>query len=798
MMKLKYFAIGFLCAGFISCSEDKIYDKEVVPAKPGDEIQFSANQTSNGYHDVDHPNTRTHYGIFDEKKPGQYAIYWNDGDEISIYSPQALGTNSDYDKGKEHNYKIVLNQSDSHTQQGTLSKVNPSDIGLQWGEDDLHHFFGFYPKNVKQNITGPTTVKMNLPTLQAPSKIRKQGDTTGDGKITLPSGTILPDTGTYYVAEPNMEYCYMYAHGIGRRMTNDPITLAFKPIPTAIEITILGPKNGEEPIEVSQVVLRSKNDFVGNFELTIGEYNDANDGATKTIVDGYLSNTLTIPTMFNEKDGSTSGSNLKPVTLKPGDALAVRAFVLPHFATEQSAVTVHMVGKGTRTKILNSNLVQQGKMNILEMPKLVAAQSNYWMTNLDPNVYFSQLSIPGSHNSYNFPENYTSGVIPNDNNTISPHYQTKNIQQQLEAGARAFSFQVGFDTNKFKDAISNNGWEQGQGVYPLYVYAGSQQTQLTLKSVLESYAANLKALNDKYEKDYPTAHELGKRAQEFIVLNITFTQRGGPRERQNEVQRWLKELDETMKLLFSDKTFTNEINDQTTIGDLVGEVIVLVNYQGAEWPNHEHGLFWNKYQYNYNPDQARNYVVMKETYDENRKPKDLSSLNDRDYDFLFYQPVQGEGLSNSGINLWRQNLERLNNTELSVGSWMGNRIQTKKTLITDLFERAVMNNSSGKNVGNWYLNNIGGFEVVNNDKSYNEDLGEGGNVVKEAEEINYYTYQYLANPQNNSAPCGVVLMNLFGESEVANTKVYSKELQQIIIDNNYRFPLKVKPSSSAQ
>lgn len=810
LMKLRYLAIGLLCAGFFSCTDDEIANP-VQPANPGDEIQFSAQQNSNGFHNTDNPTTRTHYGYYSKEDKEHYAIYWDNGDHIAIYSPQARATEPDsQDKGREQDYKIILQDSGEDQQKGTLSKINPSDVGLQWGEDDKHDFFAFYPYTVKEDIVNATTLRMTLPAVQTPSKIRTEDDLNGDGIITLPSGNTV--SGTMYVAEPNMNNCFMYAHSVGYRTQDTPISLDFKPIPTTLEIILKGPEEGEEPIQISQVVIRCAKDIVGAFDLTIAELDDPNDGATKTVDDGLLSNTITIPTYYNPTTNETSGEGLEPVTLRSGDAIVLRAFMLPvDFEVNQCAVTVHMVGKGSRTKVLDTGALEANTINITEMPKLKAAESNYWMTMLDPNVYFSQLSIPGSHNSYNFPVQSGAESIPTDNSTISSYYQTKNIAEQLNAGARAFSFQVGFrETNsEHANAISDEGWQATQGRYPLVVYAGTSETSETLESVLKNFADELDKLNDNYYTAFPAAEQYGKKPQEFIVVNVTFTQRGGQEDRKVELYRWLKELDETMERLRSDKRFTNQVNAGTTISDLIGKVVVFVNYQGEEWPEHtfvvEEGWWlWGEDEtatYSYDvATRPENYIVLKEGSKEDGTAMDFFGSNDRDYTDLFHQPVYGVGLSSSGIDLWRQNLERLNNSEWSSGNttWLGDRIQKKKKLIKGLFDKAVDNNTEGINVGNWYFNNIGCFEVVDQYKSYNSGDGEGGNVVQAAKEINSYTYQYLANPTNNSAPCGVVLMNLFGESEVKGTQVYSRELQQIIIDNNYRFQLKVKSSGSGQ
>lgn len=114
-----------------------------------------------------------------------------------------------------------------------------------------------------------------------------------------------------------------------------------------------------------------------------------------------------------------------------------------------------------------------------------------------------------------------------------------------------------------------------------------------------------------------------------------------------------------------------------------------------------------------------------------------------------------------------------------------------------LFQNAVKNNSQNTSFSNWYFNNLGGFCVVNTEKSHGSNQGQGGNTVQAAEKINKPIYEYLSDNANNSAPVGVVLMNFLGTETINNaagisTDVYGVLLPQLIIDNNFRFNLKIK------
>ena len=58
------------------------------------------------------------------------------------------------------------------------------------------------------------------------------------------------------------------------------------------------------------------------------------------------------------------------------------------------------------------------------------------------------MSIPGTHNSYS----YDADVV--GTNTVMGPYQKLDIEQQFAAGARAFSFMVGFqNADMANDAV---------------------------------------------------------------------------------------------------------------------------------------------------------------------------------------------------------------------------------------------------------------------------------------------------------------------------------------------------------
>ena len=776
MKKTILFLSAFISV--LTACKDDVNRNDYGPAATGDEIQFSANHAD---YEFNGGKTRTIYGPISEDKK-TYPIYWVNNDEIGIFCPQAA--NSEHTPNHEFHYKVVVDNETSST--GTLAKINMGENGLQWGTADEHHFYAIYPASASEGGVSATQVKCSLPVRQDPVSIE-----------------FNEETGTY-TAYPNMNYAYMYAHSKASRLKegDKPITLDFKPLVTVLEITVNGPAGtvSRNSYQVSQVSIRSNENIAGEFLLTIDENFGDEDGKCTQVDNGTVSNLITIPTY---QDG-------KPVTLKTGQKLVVKAFLLPYAAPEvaQTAITVNMVGQGSNTKLLETANIQSQKINITSLPALKGTDFYYWMSAMDKRTYFSQLSIPGTHNAYS----YDADVV--GTNTVMGPYQKLDIEQQFAAGARAFSFMVGFqNADKANDAVGfgsfpERSWTNWNDDYDLYTYdANSSRTELTeaLNSYVQMLDSRITEYNDKYGK-------LGRKCQEFIVLNINFKQLRTSGDDNSgkylEVKRWIKEIDRILdgynpSSVNGIKLETN-LNANTTIEDLMGKIVVFVNYQCPGLPDSEgkidRYLLGEEYAgYTYNPlTDATNYVFMRQAY--NTSGTDISSQlyaqNDRDIDYPYYMTPENA----SGITVWKQHLERLNNPNLSVPNWSDNgRVDKKISIVKDFIQQAINNNkpeAGDAGLRNWYINSLGGFCVVNDNQSYNPAQGQSGNTVTAANEINGPIYDYLIDPTNNSAPIGVVLMNFFGcdyiQNEGSPMDVYGKWLPQTIIENNFRFELKRK------
>ena len=758
------------------CQDDKLDGG--YPAAVGSEISFAVNHATFDFNE----KTKTVYG---ERNGDAYPIYWENGDEIGIFCPEG----SSPDNTSQFDYKVLVDNETSST--GTLAKINPGENGLQWGDGDTHNFYAIYPASASEGGISDTTVKCHIPLRQDPLRIEYENGT--------------------YTAYPDMKYAYMYAHTqVSRERQGDqPINLVFKPLVTVLEITVNGPD--ATPVtgdyQVSQIAIRSNENITGDFKLTVvDDPNSERDGACTPIDDGTVSNLLTIPTTYNGA----------PVTLKPGEKLVVKAFMLPYANPKQSttAVTVNIVGQGSKTKILETADIQPQKINITSLPALEGTDFYYWMSAMDGRTYFSQLSIPGSHNSYSVNTNLTGGT-----NTVMEDYQTLTVAEQFQAGARAFSFMVGFqDQNTSNTAMevndggvletSKTNWNND---YNLYVFGG-RNTNGTLTEALKAYVEML----DNAINNYKVTGPAGRECQEFIVLNIDYKQQVGSGDnnenKYREVKRWMREVERILNNYQPQSEngieIETNVSSTTTINDLKGKIVVFVNYQCPNLPDHEgavkkHDVLWNEGEeyegYTFTPSTNQKFIFLRKVYDTNNTEltNTFWGKNDRDIDYAYYMTPEG---TSEGIRVWRQTLQRLNNPDLgdegNFSRYKG-RIDTKINIAKNFFQQAIENNAAEGTQGlnNWYINNLGGFCVVNDDKSYNPEHGDSGNTVLAAHEVNSQIYNYLVNPDNNSGPVGIVLMNFFGvrrmnDASGPNLDLYGEWLPQAIMENNFRFALK--------
>lgn len=488
-------------------------DSDIVenPVQTGDEILFAPALPEDGI------QSRTIYGTPDPNTR-TFPVYWEEGDEIAIYCPQASNPPS-----KLVRYKIGLDPANQELQNVAHTVTKIDETGLQWGNSDLHKFYGFYPaENVKGNETD-RVFHMNVPVEQKVNTF------------------VLNEAKTEWKSEVDTKLAIMYAYrGQFKDQTNEkrPIDLSFKPLSTILEIVVQGPSEDNTSLTLTNINVRTTDGtpIVGDFKATITQGSNEMESSVSSVnceVDmaGKVNNNLSIPCSYVE------GTETKFVTLTKGQKLYVKAFLIPTTNKELDSKNVLIsvsTTKGTmRKNLVNNNgesfMIAPHKVNRVTLPALKTSFDNaYWMSSLDPDIYLTELSIPGS-----------KMTAETSVNGASTPYQSTTIEKQYKDGVRAFILQT----------IRNS-----DGTLSV------ARINKPLTTVLGEISAYLK-----------TSQQQGK--NEFAFVLITYNTGGSGTQKQ-----WMQSLQNTINGISGDVIYKDEITPNTTLRDVFGKIVVKCNY----------------------------------------------------------------------------------------------------------------------------------------------------------------------------------------------------------------------------
>lgn len=797
-MKKTKFLIG-ACLAFVlaGCSDDDVVKTEVTLPVSGDEVMFGA---SSGKLNV--PQSRTIYGEPDDYEDySELTINWQVGqDQVRVYSPQASTEcqSADY---------TVREQ----TTEGSYYLEKKGEIGVRWGDTNTSHdFYAFYPLNVDDNTGGTipisglkdsTVVSANIPVAQDRGNIQER----------VKGGT------TWKIIAPNMTYCMMVGRGSWASGADRNVPLTFTPIVLVLDVVI---NAGDTNYKIAGVQVRSKNQpIVGSFNY------DVADGSF----------TYTSPSDDNNNQAwvDCSDENGDPLTLEPNQKLNVKFFLLPQ-TIQASELTVSvllengqtlsqaLIPNGSATE--DKNLIN-GQIIKVRTPKINPAEESTWMSMIDNDVLFaSQLSLPGSKHSYTYQLKDDELRSYDANSGIMRTFQTKTIDEQFDAGIRAFDVKLaGRNAN---------------------IYVGTQSTSMTIGDMLTSIKLKLDAA--------PT---------EFVIIGVNYVDDGMSEQEWltavcNAIDTWsdgnprTDSSEDGSTLNNEDGDYFREVISTTTVGVMRHGIGIMIHYPKA------------------NPSFSSNNVNVIPSYSTSVQNTSLVQ-----YDI---QSQRGTG------HVTIQDLQQMNDPKLNrypyyiteqyaLGTATSmDLIQTKKNLISELFTLSRTNNAGqGDNrTNNLYVNDLGGFCVVNNNEStgfvtwdyytyrdhywggsywdepvnpfdqqsgtvtnytdlptgydyYNKHddapkatsgswcriddenakLGQGGNNALLAEQINGYAAELIYGLVNEGrTPLGVVYMNFAGEDAVIfngrSYKVNGVRLPSLIMSNNFKFPLATSNSTS--
>lgn len=525
----------------------------------------------------------------------------------------------------------------------------------------------------------------------------------------------------------------MYAYR-GQKKSNTEvgtnIDLRFKPLSTILEIVVQGPANGTETLTLTNINVETTDGtpIVGQFHAQIATGSDTDeaytDGSSVTFSseDGdKVVNNLSIECSWKE------GNETKFVTLGQGQKLYVKAFMLPTKEVDSKNIKITVsTTKGAVHKTLvaadgSSFMIAPQKVNRVTLPALKTNfETAYWMNSLDPNIYLTELSIPGS-----------KMTVETTENGASEAYQATTIEQQYKDGVRAFILQTERYNPLFGDA-----------------YIRLARTGAKLTKVLNDISSYLIDSKNK-----------GK--NEFAFVLVTYQHRDGSQK------DWMDLLQSTINGISQDVIYKEKIGPETTLGDVLGKIVVKCNYNSAAMIN---GV----------GTAPMLYTLWETSYVEGGLPMTWNDPNGTSDLTWLYQEVTSvtdptRNTCNDGYNA-------------------ESTYENKVARIKDLFSNSLAKYKEGTH-DTWFMNDLGG-RYLYCDK-YHYVSGTSHNIEVDVKgltkDLNQLGIDELQNRAEN-AGLGLIFMN-FANRGATGQECKSDLLLQTIIDNNFKFALRKKTSS---
>ena len=742
MKKIVYSLFAAAFVALSGCQDDVVVEEPVVPAQTGDEITFGSSLVDTEI------GTRTIYG--DEPIDGAYPVEWEDGDQISIYCPEAAQT-------KIVKYRVIPDDNNASTS-SLVTKINEDEAGLQWGTEETHHFSAFYPGDkIIESVEGK--LRAEIPVEQTPVSWKKEKNTAG---------------GMTYTGIANTDYAFMWAYNTHNKADGSDVALVFKPWVTILDVEINGPANETEEIKMSSVQIRSLSGETLNGEFLI-DFNPVEDNESNyPTYEEYGNPDATrsqISIQFYDNDWQNAdGSKGNFITLKHGDKIVVRFYLLPKDVNYDTSgegrndlqVRVTPFNSAVLTRTLNA---QEGthkggilahKVNKVTLPSVSNLGPNYWMSSLDPGIFITELSLPGSKFSYQNSK---------DQQNLSTYYQSLSVAEQIENGIRAFHVQTVADNVASDGPDQNNGG--GANSMELKVSVAEKKTSIGLKDMVKTVAQGL--------KDAEAYGKTGEYA--FILLTYTGNNSEGFGKTENgydwgvaPAQAWMQAVkNELTEMAQDDNTYrlyTGEITPNTTLGQVAGHVIIKVNYNNDDMANY---LATDDKV----PALFSIWGLTDQTLDDDFTPTSAYAIN-----------MLRWGTSNHNVTA---NMKFFYHEATSVGN--EESAYDKENNIKDMWNRSINYYKTNNNHDMWFMNDAGGYYYGN---GYATSESQGG-IDDWTKYIGPIMTKFLQN-RTEDATLGIVLMNQVS----ADPDAYTSNLVQTIINNNFNFQLRTSGSSETK
>ncbi len=409
-----------------SCKDDMPFDSGPI-LESGDGVVFNL---------VTEPTTRTMYEDDWDKEDTQ-ELYWGNyladqGENVKIFCKNAeAGSNV-------ATYAITPQSGTNSPYAQRIAAAGTATV--KWGEPyNAHQFYAFYPADKAGNelLNGSdNTIRATIDQGQDPVGFRVVCKTDGkysnlaeetkyyNDNLANEANWKSVDYQTVIYGKPDMAAAVMVAHTEVRPSSEEGSTwgqevpLNFRVLADVLDFTVNGPvtpnslggnigdTNAERNfirVQSISVTHNSGKPIVGSFTLNMetGLATDISDGVptiqmrTGEVIDGIRYN----PALYVRKESST------PPPAGETDNLRVRCFLIPGSVSDLSELTVHVqtdcgeFDQPLRPDALGGN----GRIHRVKLGyfRIRGTEFDYsaWMGQLDPNIYISELSIPGTWHS---------------------------------------------------------------------------------------------------------------------------------------------------------------------------------------------------------------------------------------------------------------------------------------------------------------------------------------------------------------------------------------------------------------
>lgn len=394
---ISIFTLSLMIIGLASCVNDNVTGGKPLPK--GTEFDFGTT--------VDANLSRTYYDPNDVANPKAtfWKIFWNYQDpldQVYIYSPQAM-------TGRQQAAYTVHGVKDQYSATATKN----SEIGIQLSDANTYDFYGMYPaQNVKANSGSGYSLSATMPIFQTASTTEIMNSETNVGNLETTA---------------DMNSALMIAKKAGfmpSTQNNAKVDLQFEPFATTLNVTVNGVEksNFNYKVLITSIIIEADAPIAGDFtynydtqDITFGE---------------NASNFIRIDTRFKDAAGHQIG-----VPMGPDSKLNVRAFMIPNPNVKSLKVKVVTSASQTLTKTLNMANFKKSQIHFAKLPKINASNLQFdykiWLSQLDPNIYLSEISMPGSALTFSYKLNKDYQKT-----------QTLNLTEQFENGIRVFQFHV--------------------------------------------------------------------------------------------------------------------------------------------------------------------------------------------------------------------------------------------------------------------------------------------------------------------------------------------------------------------